>query len=116
MDPGGRTFQTTYSESEIIEIGKDVGKDMANMLNERDRIHKEYTEILTRAKREKVEKNEIRNKKRRYLKEEEKIGNRINDLHYKAINKLMKYGLIMIPKMNVRKMLEEKKLPKMARR
>lgn len=46
----------------------------------------------------------------------EKIRNKIDDLHYKAINKLMEYSIILIPKMKVHEMIKKEDLPKFAKR
>ena len=97
VDPGGRTFMTTYSETEVMSIGGDMNDKIGKMIKRREHIKK------------------LKNKLR-YLKEEEKIRNKIMDFHYKAITKLMKYSLILIPKMDTKKILKEKKIPKAARK
>ena len=77
-DPGGRTFITTYNEKEIMEIGKGINLQIYKILN-------------------KINNAKGINKKKLYI----KLRNRINDLHYKAITKLIDYDHIYIPKLNV---------------
>jgi putative transposase len=54
--------------------------------------------------------------KNNYRKIEEKIRNMINDIHYKAINKLMEYSIICIPKINIKNILEKDQINKKAKR
>lgn len=104
VDPGGRTFLTTYSETEVMNIGVNMNEKIGKMIK-----RKELLDKLRRNKKENKYKKE-------YYKHEEKIGNQIKDLHYKAISKLMEYSLVLIPKLNTKRIKEEKRLPKMARK
>jgi len=76
-DPGGRTFITTYNENKIMEIGKEINKQIYEI-------------------NKKIDNGKGINKKKLYI----KLRNKVNELHYKTINKLMKYDLIYIPKLN----------------
>ena len=104
VDPGGRTFLTTYSETEVMNIGTNMNEKIGRMIK-----RKELLDKLRRNKKENKYKKE-------YYKQEEKIRNQIRDLHYKAISKLMEYSLVLIPKLNTKRIKEDKKLPKMARK
>ena len=85
-DPGGRTFLTTYNNNKIMEIGKNINKLMYKACNE---INKE------------------KNKKKE-IKKITKLRNRIYDLHYKSISKIIMSDVILIPKMNIRNMIKKK--------
>jgi hypothetical protein len=52
-----------------------------------------------------INKSGYENSRMNYRNYEEKIENRINDIHYKVIAKLIKDGftLILIPKLNIKK-------------
>jgi transposase len=90
-DPGGRTFMTTYNENKIMEIGKDISKDIYKM-------------------NEEIDKGKDKNKL--YI----KLRNRINDLHYKTIKKLIEYDIIYIPKLNIKNIIEKDHLQSKTKR
>ena len=85
-DPGGRTFLTTYNNNKIMEIGKNINKLMYKSCNE---INKEKD-------------------KKKEIKKITKLRNRIYDLHYKSISKIIMSDVILIPKMNIRNMIKKK--------
>jgi putative transposase len=115
-DTGGRTFITTYSENESIEIGNNMTHSLGNMIKKEDQYKKIYKNEIKKLKIQEGDRQEYNKSKMKYRKMIEKIKNCINDLHYKAITKLSKYSLICIPKLNIKKIMMEKKIPKMARR
>jgi putative transposase len=111
-DTGGRTFITTYSEREVLEIGKEINKQIYK-INEILDLKKQILYIISKVK------NKIKNKRfmsKNILKDNIKLRNMIDDLHYKAITKLMEYDLIYIPKLDVKSIIEKDNLPKKAKR
>jgi len=118
MDTNIRNLGTMYGENEIYEFGTDMYEKIIPMLNKKDKLKKEYRRNIKRIINKEIEEKEFKTSKMKYRKEEEKIRNRIDDLHYKVINKLMNVGYtkILIPKLNIKKMLEEKDTPKIVKR
>ena len=101
IDIGVRTFITVYNDKQVTEVGKDSVKMM-------DRIHKRIDKI-----KEKYDKNKIKSEKRKeklVLKYEEKIRNKITDMHNKAANYLVKrYDKIIIGDVNIQSMISKNK-------
>lgn len=82
IDPGIRTFGTLYNENKISEIGKDMEDNLLKLINKRENC-----------------------KNKKLI--SEKIKNKMDDFHWKVINKLTEnYSSIFIPKMNVKNLLE----------
>jgi len=75
IDPGVRTFLTCLTNSDIIEINKETNNNIGGLITKIDKI----TDL-----------NNIRNKKLAIRKRSLKIQNKIQDLHWKSINYLMK--------------------------
>jgi putative transposase len=114
IDTGGRTMATVYDEEQILEMGSNISDDITKMIDIKDKARKEYIEQMKKirsTKRTNKEYGKIKKdfieKKNKYLRIEEKIGNRINDFHYKTIKKLMEYSIIHIPKLNVKKIMSK---------
>ena len=107
VDPGCRTMGTLYSEKEILEYGSDMNKELGDIMKQREELRKKY--------RTQIELRKSFNNDKAYDKAKhdyklinEKIKNKVNDLHYKVINKLTnEYSLIFIPLLNTKRMLEE---------
>ena len=75
IDPGVRTFLTCLTNSDTIEINKETNNNIGGIITKIDKI----TDL-----------NNIRNKKFAIRKRSLKIQNKIQDLHWKSINYLMK--------------------------
>ncbi len=96
IDIGVRTFMTTYSENESYEIGTNTNKIIDRMNNKLDRI---------REAREGKILSEIEYK-RLWYKYQDKLNNRINDLHNKSSKFLVKqYSVINIGKVSTKSMI-----------
>lgn len=110
IDPGIRTFMTSYNENKIEEIGTNAGEMMIKMIKKLDNDKKEYIKSI---KQHQINKTEKTLKEKNRLKNlhklaQEKIKNRVNDIHNKAITKLIEYDLILIPKLNLKRSLISK--------
>lgn len=104
-DPGGRTFMTTYSNYEVLEIGKGINKQIYEDHEKIDKLVK---------KRKYIIKNNINGKKKeikqKIIKANTHLINRIDNLHYLTIKKLMNYDRIYIPKLNMKSIMEKNQL------
>ena len=116
VDPGGRTMLTTYGENEIYEIGTNMNEELGKLFKIKDECSKKYSKAIRDIKKKKINNGEMIKTRNEFRKINEKIRNKIDDLHYKAINKLMEYSIILIPRMKVHKMIEKEDLPKYAKR
>lgn len=113
VDTNVRNLGTSYSEDKSFEFGADIYETIIPMIRKKEKLKRVYDRNIKKIINGRVEQKEYDKSKMEYLKQEEKIKNSIDDLHYKVINKLMKegYTLILIPKLNIRQMLEETKTP-----
>ena len=116
VDPGGRTMLTTYCENEIYELGANMNEELGKLFKIKDEWSKKYSKAIRDIKKKKISNDEMIKIRNEFRKINEKIRNKIDDLHYKAINKLMEYSIILIPRMKVHKMIEKEDLPKYAKR
>jgi putative transposase len=116
IDPGCREIATVYDEKNIKEIGAAMNQTLGPLIEEREQKKKKYKEeILLR--RQKSNDKDYEKAKKEYRSINEKIENKVNDLHYKAIKKLTsEYSLIYIPKLNVKRILEQENMPKKVKR
>lgn len=111
IDPGFRTFATVYNEEKVEEIGKNMYEKIIPLIKKRKELHKIYRKSYT--KRNIMYNKDYVKAQKNYRTINEKLKNKVNDLHYKVIAKLMNdYSLIFIPLLNTTKMLEEDKLSK----
>ena len=78
--------------------------------------HPKDIKLLIKDIKKKKNYKELIHIRNEYRKMNEKIRNKIDDLHYKAINKLMEYSIILIPRMKVHEMIKKEDLPKFAKR
>ena len=115
-DTGVRTFITTYDEQSVNEIGNNISSQISKMLNKKDKLQKIYKKSIIKFKKNLISKKEYYVNKNRYKLHNEKIQNRISDLHNKAIAKLMEYSLICIPKLNVKQITIQNDIPKISKR
>ena len=119
IDTGGRTFVTVLSESGTEEYGHDMNEKIGEMINERKVLRKKYEEMIKLLKYNKDNlkiKKKCLEAKQKYRKICVKIENRIMDMHYKVIAKLTDaYTNILIPKLNVAKIMKDQTLPVRAR-
>jgi transposase len=118
IDTNIRNLGTSYSEDKSYEFGADIYETIIPMINKREKLKKEYKKNIKKIINGRIEQKEFERSKMEYRKQEEKIKNSIDDLHYKVINKLMNegYTLILIPKLNIRKMLESSETPKIIKK
>ena len=80
IDIGVRTFMTIYSKNKCIEIGKNICKIIDKYNEKLDKLKSDYTvEKLSESKYNKTR-----------FKYQEKINNKINDIHKKVGNYLLK--------------------------
>ena len=88
-DPGSTSFITTYNGQEIIEIGKDNSKMIG-------KLRKKIKEFKKERRTKEAKKVQI------------KLKNKIDDLHYKTITKLVNENdLILFPKLNVKRIISK---------
>jgi len=93
LDPGLRTFLSGISESHVVKIGTNCSDKINNYLNRIDKINN--NDKITNSKKRKCEK--------RYNK---KLGNYINELHWKTINYLINsYKTILIGDMSPKRIV-----------
>ena len=93
VDPGSTNFLTVYKENEILEIGRDNIKIL-------EKLRKKIKELKKKRNGNEAKKLQI------------KLKNKVDDLHYKTITKLISENdLILIPKLNVGKIVRNKTLP-----
>lgn len=103
IDPGIRTFYTTYDleNKECFKIGDEANSIIANLYKEVDLI------------KEKLSKCDKQKKKRFYrrclIKQYEKIKNKCNEFSHKVSNWLSaRYSTIVVPQLNVRDLVSRK--------
>lgn len=95
IDIGVRTFMTIYSKNKCIEIGK-------NICNSIDKFNKKLDKLKSHLELKKL--TEKKYKKTR-IKYQEKINNKINDMHKKVSTFLLKnYEVINIGKVSIKNM------------
>ncbi len=114
IDPGEISFVTCYSDDgstlEMNENGQNRYK-LINYYKGIDRI-KSVKDII---KQENNEERNIRLQKKikkitkRIRLKEERISNRINDMHYKVISQIKNYKTIYIPEFKTKQMISKKK-------
>lgn len=103
IDPGIRTFYTTYdlANKECFKIGDEANSIIANMYKEVDLIK----EKLSKCDREK----EKRFYRRCLMKHYEKIKNKCNEFSHKVSNWLSaRYSTIVVPQLNVKDLVSRK--------
>ena len=115
IDPGGRTPYTTYSENEVYEIGTNMNENLEKVFKIKKELNIIYKKKIKEHKEKRVENKEYILAKNNYRKINEKIRNMIDDLHFKAINKLMEYQIILIPRLNTKKIIEQENFNKKAK-
>ena len=117
IDPNFRNLGTTYSEDESYEFGNDIYDSLIPMINKRNNLQNIYAQNIEKFKKKTINKNTYEQSKMNYRKYEQKIKNRIDDLHYKVITKLVeeKYSLILIPKLNIKKIMENETIHPMTK-
>lgn len=95
VDIGVRTFMTVYSKNKCVEIGKNICNDIDNFNNKLDKL-KSHLELkkITESKYNKTR-----------IKYQDKINNKINDMHKKVSTFLLKnYEVINIGKVSIKNM------------
>lgn len=97
LDPGVRTFMTFYDGESCGEIGKDKYKQLKRLGKEKDKLDTKISTEKKFYKKSKLKKARVRIYKR--------VNNIVHDLHYKTINFLTKYKLVLLPTFKVKSML-----------
>ena len=117
IDVNLRNIGTLYDGNEIYEFGSEIDKQITEMIQEREILKEAYKNDIREQIRGNIE-NTYKITRERYLKNEQKIKNKINDLHYKVIAKLIEcnYSLILIPKLNVTQILKKETTPKITKK
>ena len=96
IDIGVRTFLTTYSKHECMEIGTNNNKIINKIHKKLDNICSSYDKKLI----SKTKKNNL------YIKSQDKLKNKITDVHNKSANLLLSnYRVIIIGKVSTKKMI-----------
>jgi transposase len=96
IDIGVRTFLTTYSKHECMEIGTNNNKII-------DKIHKKLDHICSSYDKKLISKTKKTNL---YIKNQDKLKNKITDVHNKTARLLLsKYRNIVIGKVSTKKMI-----------
>ena len=121
-DPGGKTFQTEYRFIDLIcemrEIGVEIDKQIIEILKEIDKIKAKRQSL--RVNKDIYTDKEIKKYSKIYGREykrlHEKLRNMINDMHMKAITKLLQNDVIYIPKLNTQNIVEQADFNKMSKR
>lgn len=108
IDPGVRTLATGISDSHVLEMGIGFGKDIENSLKRIDEI-KTFSTI----KRDKYPLISETKANKLILKIENKIKNKVKDIHWKCANYLTNnYKNILIGNMSTRGMKKTNGTPK----
>lgn len=96
LDPGIRTFLTGLSDTNVLQIGENIGDKIKKLKNKIN-----HTEKQTFSKKKK-------RKKRKRI--QSKIENTVKDLHWKSINYLVKnYEHVLIGNMSTKSIVRGKK-------
>lgn len=113
IDVGARTPYVTYSEEECYEYGEEMKNELKKMIEKRESLRRIYGAEIRKKQTGKGNEEQYERSKKTYLKYVDKIKNRIEDFHNKVIAKLVKeYSIILIPKLNVKKIMESEKTHK----
>ena len=103
-DPGQKTFQTVYNPSEVHEIGKNIDVEVGKIHDRLLNLRKKLRELIKNKKEYRT--TWVCNME--YKKLHEKLRNKIIDMHNKAITKLLEYDIIYLPRLNTKKIVEQK--------
>lgn len=95
VDPGVRTFLTAYSPEIISDIGNNASEKLMKLKNAKGKIMK-LSENVNARKRKRM--------KLACAKIQKKIKNLTDELHWKTINYLMKFNVIILPEFKVQAM------------
>lgn len=96
IDIGVRTFMTVYSNNKCLEIGK-------NMCEKIDKSHEKIDKLQSHYNTNKISEGKYKKARRKY---EEKIKNKIEDMHKKVCNFLLRnYEIINIGKVSTKNMV-----------
>jgi len=114
-DTGGRTLITMFGENGTEEYGINMNEDIGKMINERDGKKRKYHKMIKCRKQNnnnaEIEKRYLE-AKYEYRRVCEKIKNKITDMHYKVITKLVgTYTEILVPRLNVSNIMKKKSCP-----
>lgn len=99
LDPGVRTFMTFYDGESYGEIGKNIHIRLKRLNKEKDKLDSKIS-----GEKKYYRKTKLKKARARIYK---KIGNIVKDLHYKTINFLSRYKLVILPEFKVKEMLPD---------
>jgi transposase len=118
IDTNIRNLGTSYSENESYEFGADIYETIIPMINKKEKLKRKHNKNIKKIIKEEITKEEYNKTRNMYLKQEELIKNKIRDMHYKVIAKLMdaEYTLILIPKLNIKQMIERDETPRIVKK
>ena len=95
LDPGVKTFQTCYSQSEAVKYHYNENK-MEHLMNK----HDYYKHLKS--------KNKLKKAKTKILRVNQRIKNQVDDMHWRTINDLINnYKTILLPKFGTQKMTKK---------
>jgi putative transposase len=97
LDPGVRTFMTSYEPNMTADIGSGAVIRVAKLKN---------AQINLLAKMKKVNAEKRKGLKKAYGKIKKKITNLIDELHWKTIAYIMQYDIILLPSFEVKGMIK----------
>ena len=120
-DPGCKTFQTTYNPNEITEFGSKIDEQIKESLNEIDENQERIRELHSQKKdgneaKQAEIKDKIKYAEMKHKELNEKLRNKISDMHSKTITKLLKYDIILIPRLNTKQIVEKNDVNDMTKR
>lgn len=96
LDPGIRTFMTGLSDNEVLKIGSNIDEKIGNKIKKIEKINKQ--KHIKKSVKKKIEKRE-----------NIKITNLVDELHWKSIDYLTKnYKSILIGDMSVKGIVSKK--------
>lgn len=97
LDPGVRTFQTSYTTNTVADIGSDACTRLYRLRKLQHRLRNKMQHVTAR--------------KRRVIKKANdritlKIKHLVDELHWKSIKYIMRYDNVILPNFNVSKMIK----------
>ncbi len=106
IDPGEISFVTCYSDDGTTFEMNENGQNRKKLIN----YYKEIDKLKSiRDNKENKEDKYVEKINKRIKLKEERISNRVKDMHYKVISQIKNYKTIYIPEFNTKQMISKKK-------